>query len=222
MIMRSPALAAVVVAILAGCLPTERLNEACEWVGDAPRALDLSRRADRKHLELDVRLAEDLGIRFGDATERTNLAPRRECTEALFATIVESHGVTRADIAGATGARDVGIDLLTVHLPLLLLFALAAALVAPRVERVFEPDERWLRWGVLLVIGMVVAGLAVPVAEMWAWQVETARLRNGHISYRAFRLPVARHRLEVWAVGVLVFGLVAAVRSLRARRAVSG
>jgi hypothetical protein len=199
-------------------------------VGDAPRALDLRERADRKHLEQDVRLAEDLGIRFGDAmgprtADERQFAPRRECTRELLAKIGAIHRVTGDDIARATGARDPWIDLFTTYLPLLLLFALGANLVVRRADAAFEPDERWLKVGALVVLALIVAAIGTLLAEMWSWPVENARLRNGHISYRAFRLPVRQHRLEVWAIGVVVFGCVVAARHLRrwrTRRTVTG
>lgn len=47
-----------------GCLSRSRLNESCEWVGDAPRALTLQQRAHMEHLVSDVELAEELGLAF--------------------------------------------------------------------------------------------------------------------------------------------------------------
>jgi hypothetical protein len=215
-------LVAIFCALLPGCLPRDRLNAACQWLDDPPRALDLGRRADRKHLELDVRLAEDLGIRYGDAvggrvSSEGNLRPRAECTASLLAALPGLHGVKRADVARATGARDPGLDATLVFLPMLVLFGVAASRVTGRVDRAFEPDERWLKLLALVLLAVVVSAVGVVAVELWSWIVESARLRNSHISYRAFRLPVVRHRLACWIGAMIVFACIAAARS-HARR----
>jgi hypothetical protein len=209
---------------LTACLPSDRLNSTCTWVNDPPLKLDLRDSAHRKHLEMDVRLAEDLGIRYGDAVgprvaSEENLGPRRECTEALLAKVIDLHGVGHADVMRATGARDMGTDVLTIFVPMLLLFGFAADRISRRVDRAFEPDEQWMKLLALVVLAPVVAGFAAVAADLWAWLVEMTRLRNGHISYRAFRLPTSQHRLTIWTIGMLVFGCVAAARELRRRSA---
>src|SRR5689334_1412244 len=51
----------------AGCVSRERMNAACAWTNDPPRALDLRRAADRRHLDRDAETAEELAIRYADA-----------------------------------------------------------------------------------------------------------------------------------------------------------
>ena len=75
------------IGVLFGCLPAERINRSCEW-REPPGATH----GGRTHLVEDVRVAQDLGIRFGDSVggriwNEANRRAREECTEASFASI---------------------------------------------------------------------------------------------------------------------------------------
>jgi hypothetical protein len=41
--------------------------------------------------------------------------------------------------------------------------------------------------------------VAVTLAQIWSACVEQLRLRDDHISYRAFELPASRHGWVLWA-----------------------
>jgi hypothetical protein len=133
--------------------------------------------------------------------------------------VIDVHQVTKRDIASVTGVRDVTIDIITTFLPLILLFSFVTSRIIRRVHAAFEPDEQWMRVLALLVLAPVAAGFGLMAADLWAWLVEIARLRNSHISFRAFRLPTAQHGLTIWLVGVALFGCVAAVHDMTIRRA---
>jgi hypothetical protein len=209
--------------VAAGCLPQHRLNQSCTWTGDRPGELDLRSSVDRRHLEEDVRLAEELGIRHGDALAlRTPmeqaLDAREECTERLLAAVARRHGVDGEAVARASGARDAWIDFLSVYLPLAALLAVASDAVARRVARAFEPEEWRLQVAAFVVLTPVVAGFAVGLGDLWEWLVEIARLRNPHLSYRAFYLPLAQHPLVAWLSAMAIFAAVAILRLRRLRR----
>ena len=208
---------------VAACLPEHRLNDSCLWEGDRPGELDLRSSVDRRHLEQDVRLAEDLGIRHGDAwatelPQQRALEEREACTARLLAGVGRRHGVDGESVARAAGARDVWVDLLAVYLPIALLLALIADRVAVRVARAFEPEEWRLRLAAFAVLTPVVAGFAVAIADQWEWLVEISRLRNDHLSYRAVYLPLARHPTTAWLVAMMIFIGAVALRLRRVRR----
>jgi hypothetical protein len=218
-------LAAVSCLCVAGCLPEERLNDACRWTADAPLPPpgDPARRA---HLIEDVRIAEALGIRHGDAVGGHNGSEwsrqrRESCTTAGLQEIARRHGVTRAEIAAVTGARELWIDLLVVLLPAAALFVAVSRRVVGQLVDGYAPEDRWVLAAVLAVVTPIAAGLALALAQMWGWTVETWRVRDGHISYRVFRLPTSRHGWLLWAIAAALFAGVAMVAVLRRGRLAS-
>src|SRR5688572_4081979 len=113
--------------LTAGCLPKDRLNSNCSWVNDPAYPIDVQKSADRKNLELDVRIAEDLGIRYGDSFRpqvgvEVRNDRREQCTNTLFRKLIDVHGVTREDINRVAGARGFAVDLVAIYLPMLVLF----------------------------------------------------------------------------------------------------
>jgi len=74
----------------------------------------------------------------------------------------------------------------------------------------------------VLFLSLVFAAGCTMVGEEWSWVAEGYRVGNGHMSYRAQRLPWARYRGDLFAGALLVFWLAAyesarRARSLRAR-----
>ncbi|MBZ5655008.1 MAG: B12-binding domain-containing radical SAM protein [Acidobacteriia bacterium] len=55
------------------------------------------------------------------------------------------------------------------------------------------------------------------LGEMWNWIVETHRIGNNHISYRADRLFFAKHRLELFVAALVIFWLAAINAARRVR-----
>jgi hypothetical protein len=98
------------------------------------------------------------------------------------------------------------------------LFAVVSRHIAGRVPAGGEGDWR-VSAVVLALLTPVAAGLALALTQMWAWTAETLRLRNGHISYRAFHLPASRYGWVVVAVAALVFAVAAGLEVWRMRRA---
>jgi hypothetical protein len=199
------------------CLPRERLNSNCAWRGDSTFVVDMPSDVHRTHLTLDVRLAEELGIRHGDSFKRT--VPLSEawvkgqrCTAASLAIVERLHTVSKVEIEAVTGTRDLGIDIATIFLPTVILLAFAADRIVRRVHYGFEPEERWPKIFSLLALAPIVAGMGAVAAHLWSWGVDSIRLWDSHLSYRAIRLPIGQHALASWAVGVVVFAAVAVYR----------
>jgi hypothetical protein len=61
----------------------------------------------------------------------------------------------------------------------------------------------------------VVALAAVVLAQISGVLIEQLRLRNEHISFRAFELPASRHGWRFWAIATALFAGIAALELLR-------
>ncbi len=209
----------------AACLPRERLNASCKWTGDSAVLRPPGDATRRKHLTEDVRVAEELGIRYADSVAGGMVTDRyvrlRDwCTEVSIREVVRRHGASRAEITAATGARELWIDLLAVFLPMTALFLVASRRVARHVVAEYDPEDRWVAVAVLVVLAPLAAGIGMMLTQLWAWLVEMLRFRNLHISYRAARLPVsaARYGWPLWGVAMGLFASVAAAVILRGQR----
>src|SRR5262249_53874438 len=52
-----------------GCVARNRVNPNCRWTNDSSMRLDVGRSADVWHLMNDAMVAEDVAIRYADATK---------------------------------------------------------------------------------------------------------------------------------------------------------
>ncbi|HEX6535692.1 MAG TPA: hypothetical protein VF041_13935 [Gemmatimonadaceae bacterium] len=167
-------------------------------------------------------MAEELGIRHGDAilghvNTDTGRRAREWCTEISMQEIMHRHNVSRAELASLTGVRVLWVDLLAVFLPMGAVFLVVSRRVIERVVAGYDPEDRWLALAVLIILMPVAAGLALGVTQMWGWLVEVLRVRDEHISYRAFELPASRHGWLVWGAAMALFAVVAVTVLLRKR-----
>ena len=207
--LRLPSRVGPLLLLVAGCLPRERLNSTCEF-REPPRALDLSVAADRRHLREDAQVAEELGVRQGDATRGRESIPERTtraegCTAAVFDQIARIHGVSRTSVEAAALHRSLWLDIVLVFLPAGLVALFICMAIADRVNGRFAAEEPAI-WLVMAVLsGLVVSFVIMFVGEMWSWLVEMLRIDDLHISYRAFQLPWSRHRWLLYAVSVGLF-----------------
>jgi hypothetical protein len=202
---------------LVGCLPRDRLNDACQWSHAAGFAIDPARRAHQRHLAEDAKIAEELGIRHGDSlVGRESIDERRrrreQCTATLFHEIARLHGVALDDVQASAIRRDTGVDVLLVLLPMAVFFLVVSDVVARRIFRRFPPDEMFALVGATLLASLAVSLFVLLISDIWSWLVESARLRDSHLSYRAARRPWAGYPREVFAVGVLAFWFVSGFR----------
>jgi hypothetical protein len=207
-------LTAVVVLIPTACMPQDRINRSCQW-NDPVVIGPPGSRERRAHLEEDVRVAHDLGIRYGDSVagriwNDANRHARESCTNASLQQIMRQHDVSRREIVAVTGARDVWLDLLLVFAPMLLVFIAGSRIFVRHIAGDYERAD-WLM--VVVIVGLltpIVAFMGVGVAQIWSVVVEEYRLRSDHISYRAAYLPLYVHKEAAWAIAAALFVAVAA------------
>lgn len=206
--------AAAVVTGLTSCMPSERINASCEWK-DSVRISNRASSARRKHIEEDVRVAQDLGIRYGDSIAGrlwygANREARESCTNASVQSIVRQHSATSAELDSARGTRVTWPDVLFVFAPMLLLFGVASRVTVRKVAGAFDADDRIIPIIILIVLTPIAALLAVGLGQVWAGVVEEARLRTNHLSYRFAYLPFYVYKSVALLVAATVFALIAA------------
>lgn len=209
----------IILAILlvtGACVRRDGRNADCRWPAESQLATPSA-----WHLASDAELAEDLAIRYADTHHglRTTgyvsgeayVAARDRCLGTLFEAAALAHGIPAERVARALGANRAAIDT-AVNLPFLLFSGVAAWFAARWVWRRYPLREGWTPGAVMtLFLALSFAFASVMLGEMWSWFVEGWRLGNGHMSYRAIRLPWARYRTELWTGMLLLFIAVAAL-----------
>jgi hypothetical protein len=212
--------------LLAGsCLDQRRLNAHCQWVGDTSTvAIDMRDPSQRAHLAMDVRIAGENAVRYGDSAKVRKVGLEAAsrigfaCRDSLYAVIMRQHHVNRNDIHVAARTRNFWIDAALVYVPIGLLFYVIASRMTGRILRRGPPsDERWIMWVHLAWVGVAGSAIATAVAHFHAWNVDWVRLRNGHLSFRAGYLPTALYAWRAYA-GALAIFTIAAWRQLRVAR----
>lgn len=202
-----------ILLVTGACVRREGRNADCRWPVESPLAA-----ASAWHLASDAELAEDLAIRYADkhlGYAEAYVPERDRCLGTLFDAAALAHGIPAERVARALGANRPGIDA-AVNLPFLLFSGAVAWLTARWVWRRYAPREGWMPGAVMtLFLALSFAFASVMLGELWSWFVESWRLDNGHMSYRAIRLPWARYRTELWTGMLLLFIAVAAFAARR-------
>ncbi len=204
-----------------GCVRRDGRNSDCNWPGETS-----NHPVSARHLSADAEFAEDLAIRYADVHfgRRTpNAGPnypveRDRCMERLFEEIGKEHGVPVEQVSGSLGRNRAYIDMAEV-LPFALLYGLAAIVCARMIWRRYAPAEDSWAPGITmaLFVSLALAAGSTLLGEMWNWTVETHRIGNNHISYRANRLFFAKHRLELFVAALMIFWLAAMNAARRVR-----
>jgi hypothetical protein len=233
-----PPLAILLVALFLGaCSRRPGLNFDCRWVPDPAWRLDLRSEAQVQHLLDDIRVAEELAMRYGDRLGGARLVEtfgivsrhggvknrdlgrqsRQRCAAELFGAIASTHGIAVADIERVRPRlEERGLDLpVTAPVALLLVFAVSRFLRWLRNR--FEPDER-AGW----VVATLFASLLIPVAVVavggvWATAVEIVRLGNEHVGNRARIEGLRAHAIVSLAAGVAAVWIGSGVTAIRKR-----
>jgi hypothetical protein len=202
-----------------GCIDATRVNNECRWTDSRNGPLNLTNAADRDHLRMDEKIADELGLRLADLRYRnvpTMAAPiRRRCTDALFDSIVVRHGVTMPQIRAAAFYRVWWADILAVFLPAFIVIGVAMDLVTRRVCRAFGTDDRAMAHVSMVFLTPLVALLGLGVTQFWAMGVEAWFLRNGHVSGRAFETPAVAHGWITYVVALVLCVAIGTRRYLR-------
>jgi hypothetical protein len=195
----------------------EGRDRRCELPADSVRPLDLIRREDRAHLRDDAATAESWAIAYADVSpaRRESAAAyaqaTNDCMTTLFAQVSRVHTVA-PDVVREYSRRRNGCFDAMVFLALGTTYVMAAYTMAGRIASRFPVDE----WGAgafaILALSLAAAFVAVFIGDTLSIAAEILRVGNGHLSYRADRLPWRRHHPFVFAAGVGLFWLLALLR----------
>ena len=209
--MRSRILAlAICAAGVAACALPKGMNDECRWPSEQAFVLDLQDAAHRQHLLNDVRVAEELGVRFHDTyLNRGRGRPdwpltRDECDATLFESIGRNHHVTIADIRQARTQLSHRWDPFT-YVPLAALYSVGAFGLSRVIRRRFANDEWVPTMVAVLFASMVLSGFVLALGHLWGGAVEMVRLGNMHMTYRADRLGWHGYASSLFIAGTLVF-----------------
>lgn len=201
-------LAIPLLAILSSACGSVALNDRCEW----PEKVSTER-----SLREQVQVAEDLAIRFADAHGetpqwRTN---RESCETTLFGRIANERGVTVAVVLDARQSlTDRPFDW-PVNLPMGVLTIALGWGWGRWVTRRFAVDERLLASLAVAVGAVAIAFAIVAVGQIWAGAIETWRIGNGHLSYRALRIPWQHHRIITFMLATVTVLFISAIEVRR-------
>jgi len=194
---------------------------ACTWPDEPSIALDLGRFAQRRHLIADARAGEEIAVHHADVVRGHRSGhyaggdeytrAREECLTTLTAQIAHRHGIDAAQVAAAVGQRDPLLDG-AVLLIFAGVFAIGANAFVRRLFDRFPPDDRGPALIALAVATVIVSAAGVMIGGLGASVVEMVALGDGHLSYRAARLPWNQYWLQLFAGGAALFCGIAARR----------
>jgi hypothetical protein len=130
---------------------------------------------------------------------------------SLFTGVANQHGVAIATVRQYSLERDFVFDL-GVTLCFGFIYGIGAYNVCGWIRGRFFDDERGY-WVMVVVLSVCVALVGVMLGNLGSILAEWAQLNSGHLSYRMTRLPWRRHWVLFLSCGVIIFGLIALVRS---------
>jgi hypothetical protein len=136
----------------------------------------------------------------------------------LFSAVAKNHGVSLEQVRDAVGQRRLSFDA-AVLLSFAAFYFLAAYYLARRVCRRFPLREGWPT-ALLSTIGasILASFVGLLMLETWSFLTEGIYLGNSHVSDRANRIPWAQNRIALFAGGLFLFWLAAALRYRAATR----
>jgi hypothetical protein len=179
--------------------------------GAAPTNPDCELQPLTRALIQDIVRAEDVAIRYADARGKGGewRALREQCEATLFSTVAAQRGIERRDVDAARGTLDQCEFDVFVHLPMAAVAIAIIALATSRVITAMQEHDTIAFLAVLLICSFGVALAVVAAGHLWSAAVETLRIGNGHLSYRAARIPWSRQRLEIFTLILVAFWYVA-------------
>lgn len=202
-------------------VPPSRLHLDCSAAADDPRPLSPSTLIDRWHLRNDVETAEGIGVRFGDSKRKAlgrdgEHLSQRACTDKLLAAVAGRHNLNFAEVVQLRGKRPVGVDV-----GVLMVFSVFFVTGVQRVcgvlvDRVSRASV-W-HWVAGVMAAVAAGSVAVGGLTMLGLAVETVRLWDFHMSYRAGRLPWEQHRSLVFVFSFMVFWIALGAVAYRSDR----
>jgi hypothetical protein len=222
---------------LSACSRRAGLNFDCIWVPDPALRVDLRNESHVQHLLDDIRVAEELGIRYGDRmagwrlietfgivsrhgglkNRELGLQSQQQCVATLFRAIASTHGVAVSDIEGVRPRlANRGFDL-PVTMPVALLLVLALRRFTRWIRNRFETDE-WVAWVVATLFGsFIIPAAVVAIGTAWAVAVEIVRLGNEHVGHRARVDALRENFVVVLGIGIAAVWIGSAITAMRKR-----
>jgi hypothetical protein len=240
---RKRRLLAIVLAsfCLFACGRRAGINFDCKWVPDPALRVDLRNESHVQHLLDDIRVAEELGMRYGDRMAGWRLIEtfgivsrhgglknrdlgrqsQQQCVATLFRAIASTHEVAVSDIERVRPRlADRGLDLpVTIPVALLLLFAVRR--FTRWIRNRFETDE-WAAWVVATLFwSFIIPAAVVAIGSAWAVVVEIVRLGNEHVGDRARVDGLRANFLLVLGIGIAAVWISSGITAIRKRADVS-
>ena len=206
----------------------DRRNVNCQLPQETPFSLDLRNPEHRRHLSDEALLAEDIAVRYSDSdtwkvpgqpTGRdAYVRARYDCMATLFSAIAKNHGVSVEQVRKSIQQGRMRFDV-AVLLSFAAFYFLAAYYLAQSVCRRFPFRESRLT-ALLCTVGasILVSFVGMLMLETLAFYVESFRHVSSHLSDRANRIPWPYIRIPLFAGGLILFWLAAALRYRAARR----
>lgn len=206
----------------AACAGRDRRNVNCQLPQETPVSLDLRNPEHMRHLSDEALRAEDIAVRYSDSDtwkvpgqptgQDAYVRARRDCMATLFSAIAKNHGVSVEQVRKSIQRGRMRFDM-AVLLSFAAFYFLAAYYLAQRVCRRFPLRESWLT-ALLCTVGasILVSFTGMMMLETLSFIAEFFRLGRGHVSDRANRIPWPYIRIPLFAGGLFLFWLAAALR----------
>jgi hypothetical protein len=206
-------------------------------VPDPQLSVDLHNESHVQHVLDDIRVAEELAVRYGDRMAGYRLIEtfgivsrhggvkdrdvgrrsRRRCLATLFTTIATTHRVAVSDVERLRPRlAERGFDL-PVSIPVGLVLVFAVYRFVQWIGNRFDTDE-WAGWVVAtLFASLLIPGAVVAAGGAWAAVVEIVRLGNEHVAERARLEGLHVHMLVVLGVGIAAVWIGGGIAAIRKR-----
>jgi hypothetical protein len=156
----------------------------------------------------DVRIAEELAMRYADArydSKASHGRLRSECEATLFSLVGQNHAVDLAAVEAARRQLDAQVWDLPVQLPLAAMFIISAVILVGKIRRRFPPDEAVPAVLATVFVSLVFAVVFQVLGHLWDGLIEMTRLGTAHLSYRVERLGWRQHGTSVFVASVVLF-----------------
>src|SRR5580700_364946 len=137
------------------------------------------------------------------------------CLATLLQQIAKSHGVSRTEMIENFGRCSVAIAV-GEQLPFLLLYLFLSVVLINKVRGRYPPEDGLAVGIVMILLSSLAAGIGgALLGKQLADLLEMIRVGNGHMSYRADRIPWAHYQASLFGFYLTLFWIIAAVWFVR-------
>jgi len=174
----------IAITLTTGCALPPGMNAECVWPAEQNQT------SAPEHIIADVRVAEELAIRYADAAGKLSAVWRTRlttCTDDLLKTIANTHGVPYENVLAARARlSEPRFDAAAIAPMLLIFVAIAWAMVGWLTNR-FDNDEPWISFTARSVVAIATGGVVVVLGWLSSAVVGMIQMGTTHASYRALR-----------------------------------